>query len=64
LLEHALQRRDLATVLVDAVEEALVTHPTADMGGRATTTAFGDAVLASLERRLPLEEGKWTSALS
>jgi hypothetical protein len=30
----------------------MVTHPTPDLGGASTTTAFGDAVLASLDRRL------------
>src|SRR6185503_1086070 len=48
-LEHALGRRDLAGVLRDAVDGALVTSPTPDQGGAATTTEFGDAVVASLE---------------
>jgi 3-isopropylmalate dehydrogenase len=52
LLEHALDRRDLARVVAEATEEARVTTPTPDLGGSATTTSFGDAVLASLERRL------------
>ena len=34
--------------LVEAVEAALVSTPTPDLGGNATTDAFGDAVLASL----------------
>jgi 3-isopropylmalate dehydrogenase len=50
LLEHGLERPDLARVLDAAVEEALATTPTRDVGGNATTTAFGDAVLAVLER--------------
>jgi 3-isopropylmalate dehydrogenase len=52
LLEHALDRRDLAEALVAAVEETLATHPTPDLGGDATTASFGDAVLASLAGRL------------
>ena len=52
LLEHALDRRDLARVVAEATEEARITTPTPDLGGSATTTAFGDAVLGSLERRL------------
>ena len=52
LLEHALDRRDLARVVGEATEEARITTPTRALGGSATTTSFGDAVLASLERRL------------
>ena len=59
LLEHGLQRRDLAAALVDAVDAALVSQPTPDLGGNATTNAFGDAVLASLAK-----EEAWTTALS
>ncbi|MDX6476841.1 MAG: 3-isopropylmalate dehydrogenase [Gaiellaceae bacterium] len=57
MLEHAFGRRDLADTVVSAVDEVLVSHPTPDAGGRATTGEFGDAVLASLDRRVPeLEE--------
>jgi 3-isopropylmalate dehydrogenase len=52
MLEHGLGRRDLAEAVTAAVEEALVSHPTADAGGSATTGEVGDAVLASLERQL------------
>jgi 3-isopropylmalate dehydrogenase len=52
MLEHGLGRRDLAGVVVAAVEDVLVSHPTRDAGGHATTGEVGDAVLASLERRL------------
>jgi 3-isopropylmalate dehydrogenase len=52
MLEHGLGRRDLAGVVVAAVEDALVSHPTRDAGGRAMTGEVGDAVLASLDRRL------------
>jgi 3-isopropylmalate dehydrogenase len=51
LLEHALGRRDLATDVATAVDQALVSHPTRDAGGRATTVEFGDAVLATLEEK-------------
>jgi 3-isopropylmalate dehydrogenase len=59
LLEHALGRPELAAALVVAVDDALVSHPTPDLGGSATTNAFGDAVLALLEK-----EEAWTTALS
>jgi 3-isopropylmalate dehydrogenase len=50
LLEHALDRRDLAAEVDAAVDAALVSTPTRDLGGSASTTLFGDAVLRSLER--------------
>ena len=53
LLEHALRRGDLAAALVEAVDAALVSTPTPDLGGDATTDAFGDAVLASLLELAP-----------
>ncbi len=59
LLEHAWQRADLAAALAQAVDAALVSQPTPDLGGTATTNAFGDAVLASLAK-----EEAWTTALS
>jgi 3-isopropylmalate dehydrogenase len=62
LLEHALGRREQARALDAAVDESLVTTPTVDAGGTATTTAFGDAVLSSLE--LTLEEEPWKTVLS
>jgi 3-isopropylmalate dehydrogenase len=48
MLEHALGRSDLARALDDAVERALASTPTPDLGGAATTSQFGDAVLESL----------------
>jgi 3-isopropylmalate dehydrogenase len=63
MLEHAFGRRDLATVVVAAVDDALVSHPTTDLGGAATTEAFGDAVLASVDKRLSSLEEAWTPAL-
>jgi 3-isopropylmalate dehydrogenase len=63
-LEHALGRRDLADVLRDAVDGALVASPTRDQGGAATTTGFGDAVVASLEHRLTTEEKAWATTPS
>jgi 3-isopropylmalate dehydrogenase len=52
MLEHAFGRADLAAAVVAAVEEALVSHPTPDSGGGATTGEFGDAVLVSLDKQL------------
>jgi 3-isopropylmalate dehydrogenase len=48
LLEHGLDRRDLARAVDDAVEDALASAPTPDLGGVATTSEFADAVLQSL----------------
>jgi 3-isopropylmalate dehydrogenase len=59
LLEHALSRSDLAGALDQAVDHALGSQPTRDLGGNATTGQFGDAVLASLAK-----EEAWTTALS
>jgi 3-isopropylmalate dehydrogenase len=63
MLEHGFGRRDLAQVVVAAAEDALGSHPTPDAGGDATTGEVGDAVLASLERRLSTLEDAWTPAL-
>jgi len=52
MLEHGFGRRDLAGAVSAAVEDALVSHPTPDAGGRATTGEVGDAVLALLDKRL------------
>jgi 3-isopropylmalate dehydrogenase len=49
LLEHALGRAELARSLDETVDEVLVSHPTPDAGGTATTEEFADAVLARLE---------------
>ena len=48
LLEHGLGRPDDAAALDAAVEQALTTTPTADLGGTATTEEFADAVVAGL----------------
>jgi 3-isopropylmalate dehydrogenase len=48
LLEHGLGRPDDARALAQAIESALVTSPTADLGGTATTAEFGNAVLEQL----------------
>ncbi|MGZ4340442.1 MAG: 3-isopropylmalate dehydrogenase [Gaiellaceae bacterium] len=64
LLEHALDRRDLARLVEAAVDEALAIHPTRDAGGRATTTEFGDAVLASLHHRFEMKEESWATTQS
>ena len=48
LLEHALDRPDLARDVERAVEAALATAPTRDVGGSATTAEFADAALSGL----------------
>jgi 3-isopropylmalate dehydrogenase len=48
LLEHGLGRPDEARLVVRAVEHALAVAPTADLGGTATTAAFGAAVREQL----------------
>jgi isocitrate/isopropylmalate dehydrogenase len=50
LLEHALARPDEARRLEQAVEGAMARRPTPDLGGTATTTEFGAAVLERLGR--------------
>ena len=64
LLEHAARRADLAAASTPPSTRALVSHPTRDAGGNATTTEFGDAVLASLEQTLTTKETAWTPASS
>jgi 3-isopropylmalate dehydrogenase len=63
MLEHGFGRADLAGAVAAAVEDALASHPTPDAGGRATTGEVGDAVLASLDKRLASLEETWTPAL-
>jgi 3-isopropylmalate dehydrogenase len=48
LLEHGLGRPDEARRLDEAIDAALASTPTSDLGGTASTSAFGDAVLARL----------------
>jgi 3-isopropylmalate dehydrogenase len=48
LLEHGLARPEEAQVLNRAIEVALVSSPTADLGGTATTAEFGAAVREQL----------------
>jgi 3-isopropylmalate dehydrogenase len=48
MLEHGLGRPEEARALAAAVEVALAQAPTPDLGGTATTTEFGDAVLRAL----------------
>jgi 3-isopropylmalate dehydrogenase len=47
-LEHALGRADLAQQLDAAVDATLVSTPTPDVGGTATTLEFADAVIGAL----------------
>ena len=49
MLRHGLDRPDDATTLERAIDEALVTAPTGDLGGTATTRELGDAVLRALD---------------
>jgi 3-isopropylmalate dehydrogenase len=48
LLAHGLERPEEARALNEAVDEALKATPTPDLGGRATTEVFTNAVLAAL----------------
>jgi 3-isopropylmalate dehydrogenase len=48
MLEHGLGRPEEARRLTVAVEDALATAPTPDLGGSATTSEFGDAVVRAL----------------
>jgi 3-isopropylmalate dehydrogenase len=61
LLEHALGRPDLAARLDAAVDHALTTTPTPDLGGSATTDEVGDAVIADVTR---MKEESWAKAQS
>jgi 3-isopropylmalate dehydrogenase len=48
-LEYSFGDREAARRLEEAVDAALASAPTPDVGGRATTSELGDAVLASLQ---------------
>jgi 3-isopropylmalate dehydrogenase len=48
-LEHSLGEPEQARALEAAVDAALTSTPTPDVGGTATTSEFGDAVLAALQ---------------
>jgi 3-isopropylmalate dehydrogenase len=48
LLEHGLGRPAEARALEAAVDAALASTPTPDLGGTATTAAFGEVVLGAL----------------
>jgi 3-isopropylmalate dehydrogenase len=48
LLEHALERADLSRAVERAVDVALETAPTRDVGGSATTGEFADAAISAL----------------
>jgi 3-isopropylmalate dehydrogenase len=48
-LEHSLGEPEQARRLEQAVDAALASSPTPDLGGRATTAELGDAVLAALQ---------------
>jgi 3-isopropylmalate dehydrogenase len=48
LLEHALGRADEARALARAVDHAVASRPTPDLGGTSTTAEFGEAVREQL----------------
>ena len=50
MLRHGLDEPAEAERLEAAVDAALASTPTPDLGGGATTFEFADAVLAALER--------------
>jgi 3-isopropylmalate dehydrogenase len=50
MLDLAFQRREEAKALEAAVNESLVSAPTRDIGGTASTAEFGNAVMAALAR--------------
>jgi 3-isopropylmalate dehydrogenase len=50
LLRHAAGERELADELEQAVDAALRCAPTRDLGGKATTAEFTEAVLGLLDR--------------
>jgi 3-isopropylmalate dehydrogenase len=50
LLLHGADEPELADVLERAVDAALETTPTPDLGGSATTAEFTDAVLRAIDR--------------
>ena len=60
LLDHALGQLTWRAAIDAAVDAALVSHPTRDAGGSATTTDFTDAVLASLDQTLAAKETAWS----
>jgi 3-isopropylmalate dehydrogenase len=57
MLTHAFDRADLAEAVERSVEAALVSTPTPDLGGSATTAEFARTVIARLE-------DAWTTAPS
>jgi len=53
LLRHAAREQDLADELERATDAALLSTPTRDLGGTATTVEFTDSVLDRLAARTP-----------
>ena len=53
MLDHTLDRPAEARALEDAVDVALHSAPTPDLGGRATTTQFADVVVGAVPRSRP-----------
>jgi 3-isopropylmalate dehydrogenase len=58
MLEHGLGRPAEARALTAAVDEALVTSPTPDLGGSATTGDFEADVLAQVASAVPRDTGQ------
>ena len=56
MLDHTFGLSELARDVVAAVDDALGSRPTPDLGGSATTVEFGDAVLTSLEQRVAVSQ--------
>jgi isocitrate/isopropylmalate dehydrogenase len=50
MLRYGAEETTLAAALEQAVDEALESAPTPDLGGSATTDTFTDAVVAGLDR--------------
>ena len=63
MLEHGLGRRDLATDVEFAVDLALRSTPTPDVGGAATTESFTETVIDALQHAGPstTPEESWTA---
>jgi 3-isopropylmalate dehydrogenase len=56
MLDHTFGLSELARDVVAAVDDALGSRPTPDLGGSASTVEFGDAVLTSLEQRVAVSQ--------
>ena len=48
MLRHSFKQNDIATAIEHAVQEALKSNPTRDLGGNAGTAEFTTAVINAL----------------